>query len=291
MKRPLSLMVILLMTLSLFAETPKEDKLWKLGGENGLRFSQVSLSNWAAGGNSSLAANGFLHFFANYKKNNLIWENKFQFAYGIIKQSDTKLRKSDDNLYYASTLGLKAGRKWYCTGSFSFKSQFAKGYKYPNDSVHVSKFMAPGYILLAIGMDYKPNESFALSLSPVSSKITVVNDPALSAKGAYGVEAGKKARYEFVGMLKLNWKQEIMKNISFKTNLQLLSNYLENPEYIDVNWEVFINMKINKYLSTNIATNLIYDNDILIKDKSGIAAPRVQFKEVFGIGFSYKFGS
>jgi hypothetical protein len=275
---------------SVFGET-KDKKPWAFSGENGLRFSQISLSNWAAGGESSLAANGYLNFSANYKKKSFIWENKLRVAYGIIKQSNIPLRKSNDNLQYSTLIGLNIKKNWYFTGAFSFKSQFSNGYKYPNNSVPVSKFMAPAFIVLSIGMDYKPNNDFALSISPVSSKITVVNDKYLSDKGAYGVEKGKKCRFEFVGMIKLHFKKYIIKNVRLKTNLQLLSNYLENPDYIDVNWEVFLDMKINKNLSTTIATNLIYDNDILIKDKYGVAAPRVQFKEVFGIGLSYKFGN
>ena len=43
----------------------------------------------------------------------------------------------------------------------------------------------------------------------------------------------------------------------------------------------------NKFMSANIRTNLIYDDNIQIADKYGNKAPRVQFREVLSIGLSY----
>ena len=81
----------------------------------------------------------------------------------------------------------------------------------------------------------------------------------------------------------------------FQTKLGLLSNYLHNPQNIDVNWEVLLNMKLTKFLSAVISTNLIYDDDIKIgidDDGDGIIdreGPRTQFKKVIGVGLSYQF--
>lgn len=107
--------------------------------------------------------------------------------------------------------------------------------------------------------------------------------------GAFGVEPGRKSRFEFVGSVKLFFKTDLMKNVSLRKNLVMLTNYLDEPQNIDVNWEVYLNMRINQYLSANISTHLIYDDDVMIKNKEGIEGARVQFKEIFGIGFSYKF--
>jgi hypothetical protein len=75
----------------------------------------------------------------------------------------------------------------------------------------------------------------------------------------------------------------------------LFSDYLENPQNIDASWEVLISMKVNKYISTTLSTHLLYDDDIDIAvdtNNDGITdrfVPRTQFKEVLGVGFSYKF--
>ena len=58
----------------------KKDSAWTKGGDVSLVFSQVSLSNWSAGGENSLATNAFFNYFANYKKDSWIWDNKFEFA-------------------------------------------------------------------------------------------------------------------------------------------------------------------------------------------------------------------
>ncbi|MBP7850318.1 MAG: DUF3078 domain-containing protein [Lentimicrobiaceae bacterium] len=262
---------------------------WATGGNFGLNFTQVSLSNWAAGGENSLATNTFVNLFANYKKGKGAWDNTLNLAYGLLKQGETEVRKSDDKIDFASKYGYSAGKKWYYSGLVSFKSQFTEGFKYPNDSVAISRFLAPGYILLSAGMDYKPSDNFSVYLSPLTGKITLVTDDVLSAQGAYGVEPGDKSRSEFGGYFKMMLKHALMENIDLATKLDLFSNYMDNPQNVDVNWEVMVVMKVNKYISANLSTHLIYDDDIMIKQDDGSAGPRTQFKEVFGVGLTYKF--
>ena len=85
-----------------------------------------------------------------------------------------------------------------------------------------------------------------------------------------------------------------MHNVGFLTKLDLFSNYMHNPQNVDVNWEILLSMKVNKYISATIATQLVYDDDINISvyNKNNIleaVGPRTQFKEVINVGFSYKF--
>ena len=86
-----------------------------------------------------------------------------------------------------------------------------------------------------------------------------------------------------------------MENITILTKLDLFSNYMDNPQNIDVGWETLLTMKVNKYISATLTTHLIYDDDIDIAvdtDNDGITdetGPRTQFKEVLGIGFTYNF--
>jgi len=293
----------------LFAQEKADTtKIWSTGGVLSTTFSQVSLTNWSEGGQNSISGNALVNLFANYKKDRSAWDNTLDLAYGMAKQGEEGVIKSDDKIDFASKYGYKASKKWYYTAMISFKSQFADGYDYPNDSVVISRLMAPGYIIGSIGMDYKPNDNFTVFVSPVTGKITIVNDETLADAGAFGVEPaeidtatgnitthGKKMRTEFGGYLKVMFKKKIMKNVDIQTKLDLFSNYMENPQNIDVNWEVLISMKINKYLSANIMTHLKYDDDVDIAvDEDGDGepekfGPRTQFKEVFGVGFSYKF--
>jgi hypothetical protein len=281
---------------------------WKTGGVISLNLTQVSLTNWSSGGENSVSVNGILSLSANYKKGNSTWDNSLDLGYGFLKSGNSTSKKTDDKIDFTSKYGRKASTHWYYAGLINFKSQMTVGYNYPNDSTEISNFLAPAYILGAIGMDYKPSKIFTLFISPITTKITIVNDQSLADAGAYGVEAaivdtlgkvitkGKTIRSEYGGYLRAILKKDIMKNVNLNTKLELFSNYSEGePENIDVNWEVLIAMKVNKFISATISTQLIYDDDINVSidnNNDGIideVGPRVQFKEVLGIGLTVKF--
>ena len=101
---------------------------------------------------------------------------------------------------------------------------------------------------------------------------------------------GKRVRHEFGFSLKFMYKVTIVKNVDWQTNLELYSNYLEEPQNVDVYWDNYFTFTINSWLSANLTTSLIYDHDINITDKDGNTGPRTQFKQTFGLGLAYKFG-
>lgn len=281
---------LLLFPLISFAQgEAQKDTLWTSSGTTTLNFSQVSFSNWAAGGKSSMSGVFMVNLAANYKKDKLSWDNAFDFRYGFIKEEDFDLRKSDDKIDINSKLGITAKGNWNYAGLLNFKSQFAAGYNYPDTDEAISKFMAPGYLTLGLGMDYK-TDHFSALLAPVSGKFTFVTDDELSAAGAFGVDPGSKTRSELGATVKLTYKAEIMKNVTFDTKLDLFSNYLKNPQNIDVDWTGKINMKVNDYLSANLVVQMIYDDDVDIEDAdTGVSGPKLQLMEMFGVGLTFKF--
>lgn len=294
------------------SEQSDTTKGWKRGGVIVLNFAQSSFTNWAPGGQNSITGNGLLSLFANYKKGNKTWDNNLDMGYGAQLQgkklSKGQLIKTDDKIELNSKFGRKASKDWYFAGLLNIKTQMTPGYNYPNDTDKISDLLAPGYLLVAVGMDYKPNANFNVFVAPLTEKLTIVNNQKLADAGAFGVDAatydavtgnkltdGKTTRVELGGYLRTMYKVELMKNVTFQTKLDLFSNYLNNPGNIDVNWENLISMKVNKYISATINTQLVYDNDIAIaidNNNDGVidqVGPRVQFKEIFGLGFSYKF--
>jgi hypothetical protein len=293
--RFISLWVILLfVSNTLMAQEVKDTvKFWKTSGMGSLTFSQVSFENWASGGENSYTLNGIFSFQANYKKERVSWENSFDLGYGLVKQSGLGVRKSDDRLEVMSKYGYKTNSNWYYSGSFNFKTQFDKGYKYneaEGTKRQISDLMAPAYVMLSLGMDYKPGDAFSLMLSPLSGKTTIVLDDSLSARGAFGVKEEKHLRNEFGGFIKVSYNRDVWDNVTLNTKLDLFTNYLKEPQNIDVSWEVLISMKVNEYLSANLNTQFIYDDNINYVDRDGrVMGPRIQFKEVFGAGLSYKF--
>jgi len=289
-------LALTMIPLALFSEEKADStKSWNFGGLASLNFSQVSLTNWAAGGRSSTSGVAIFNVFGNYKKDNLSWENSLDMGYGLLKEQDNETVKSNDKLDFNSKFGIKETEKLYYSTLFNFKTQFAPGYTYPNTTDAISRFLAPAYMTLSVGMDYKPNKILSFFVSPLTGKMTIVSDNNLSDQGAYGVDPGKTVRMEVGSFVKMELKTEIMKNVSINTKVDLFSNYLDNPENIDINWDLLINMKINDYLSANLITNLIYDDDIKIafdENNDGVSessGPRVQFKEMFGLGLSLKF--
>jgi hypothetical protein len=293
MKRRVLIFIILMIPayVGLAQDNPAPE--WKKGGVGNITFSQVSLTNWAAGGENSVAGNLLVSMFANYKHSKFTWDNTLDFGYGLVKQNDRSARKSDDRLEFSSKYGHHAVKHWYYSGMLNFKTQVTTGYKYNEDplipDLKISDLMSPAYMTIALGMDYKPNDMFTLLISPATGKSTFVLDDTLSDAGAFGVEAGKSVRHEFGGFIKAALKTQIVENVTLQSKLDLFSNYFNNPQNIDVNWEVLLAMKINKYLTANLTTQMIYDDDVDILDKDGKTGPRLQFKEVFGVGLSVKF--
>ena len=283
-------------------------KHWSLGGVVSINGQQVSLTNWSAGGSNSISFGGIISVYARYKKGKSTWDNNVDLGYGVIKQGFNKnWWKTDDKIQITSKYGYQIAKSTYLTALADFKTQFTNGYNYPNDSVYISKFMAPGYGIAALGIDYKPNDKFSVFLSPVTGKFTVVNDDSLARNGAYGVQkeirdpndGGKITQYykthreEFGAYLKAQYQTKIMDNVTFQTMLELFSNYLHNPQNIDVNWTTLTTFKVNKFISATLSTQLIYDDDIKLLrtagDKKNTVGPDVQFKQVLGVGFTYKF--
>lgn len=292
-----AVVVLLLFSLYIRAEeVPDSVKGWKTGGVLSLTGSQVSFTNWAAGGENSISVNSFINLYANYKRNKMTWDNTLDLGYGLMRQGtaeDVLYYKTDDKIDFSSKYGRYAFEHWYYTGLVSFKSQFAEGFKKATDTVRISNFLAPGYINLSIGMDYKPNDNFTLFLSPLSGKITFVTDTMLSNAGAYGVTPGETVRYEFGGFLKAQFKAKLADNIAYTSRLELFSNYIEKPQNVDVNWENIVNFKINKFFSANIHITMLYDDDtkINIYDDNGNLigkGSRLQVKQLFGLGITYK---
>ncbi len=286
------LIAILIAVTAIAQDTEAPASNWKRGGDFTLNFSQVSFSNWAAGGKNSVSGVSLFNYSANFARERLNWDNSLNLGYGLLKEGSNELIKSEDKMDFSSKLGYKMSEegKWLYSGLFNFRSQFANGYKYPDTNNKISGLFAPAYITLAIGADFKPSDRFSLFLSPLGSKLTIVTDDDLSAAGAFGVEPGEKFRAEMGGSLKSELKFPVVENVDVQTVLGLFSNYLKNPQNIDVNWDFRVNMKINKFLSANIVTNMIYDHDILIPvDDAGNKGRRVQWKQLFGAGLSFKF--
>jgi hypothetical protein len=266
-------------------------KTWRKGGLFNINFGQTSLTNWAAGGDQlALNFNGFLNLFAYYKKDKHAWDNSLDLAIGYVKTTSLGTRKADDRIDLLSKYGYEIFNKVYLSGLFNLRTQFTNGFNYPeaDSAVKVSTFFAPAYVLLAVGLDWKPNDDFSLFVSPATSRWVIVLDDSLSAQGAYGVEPGENARYEIGAYVSVNYKKELIKNLVYKGKLDLFSNYRNKPKNVDLFMTNLLSMNFFKGLSASIGLDMIYDDDVRIFGPES-NSPRMQLRQYVGIGYAAKF--
>ena len=55
---------------------------------------------------------------------------------------------------------------------------------------------------------------------------------------------------------------------------------------VDFDWEMKLQLIVNKYVKAKIATHIIYDDDV--KDKE-TGTPKIQLKQLLGVGVTYSF--
>tara|TARA_R110001583_G_scaffold195462_1_gene373945 strand:+ start:3687 stop:4640 length:954 start_codon:yes stop_codon:yes gene_type:complete len=275
-----------------------------------LIFTQNSFINWSAGGNNSISGILKIHAIKNYKHKHLIWSNELKANYGLNKEEKRELRKTEDLVELNSTFGYKKNieSNWYYSAKFNFKTQFTSGYKYPNNEKPISKFFAPAYLFVGVGTEYFLKEQkFKLYLSPLTNKTTFVFNQSLANEGSFGVNPaiydelgvlkskGKLTKMEFGSLITGEWEAIVMTNIKMENTLILYSDYLNNYGNIDVNWEVNFDLTINEHVTANVGAQLIFDDDVKHKEDINndgtldILGPKIQLKQLLGVGFSYNF--
>ena len=301
---------------------PEDSIKWEKGTLINLGFNRVGLYNWSAGGQNSMSIQSFINSFLKYKDKKTTWDNQLTISFGILKSgysNDIPWLKNDDRIELTSKFGKKTPSKWDYSALFNFRTQFTYGYNSAeelNEKNYFSSFLSPAFPLLAVGLNYSGNENLSCFVSPATFKSTIVLDDSLSNIGVFGVDPGHNIRIEAGGYMNLTYTQNNLfqiKDLNFKTNLTLFSNYIENPLNIDVTWETLSSIKLRKLISLTFSTYLIYDDDIklarynkdgsavylldnngdpFIDDEGNLIQKKgaiTQFKEVFSLGLMFKF--
>lgn len=266
-------------------------KKWKAGAIFRVNAGQSSLSNWSGGGDDfSVSINGTANVYACHKKKKFTWDNVLDIGYGFIQSSSLGARKNDDRIDYISKYNYTVNAKTRVGTLVNFRSQMMPGYTYNEKTgarQTVSNFLAPAFALASIGIDHRPDKSLSLFLSPVSSRWVIVLNDTLSARGAFGVDSGHHSINELGAFATINYQKDITKNLSYKTRLDMFSNYRKNPLNVDVYMTNLVSVKVFKMLSFSWNVDLIYDDDTRIfgPEKN---APALQFKSIIGAGLQVK---
>ena len=282
MKKMTFSLVFFFALISMHAQETATDttKFWTKKGNISLLFNQSAYNKqWLGGGTSNVAGNFGLNYDFNYKKDDIVWDNKFILAYGLTKiKGGDKPAKTDDRLELNSLWGKKAKGQWYYSMFFNFKTQMDTGLD-KNDE-KISHFFSPAYFQLGPGMLWKKSNNLSVNFSPATSKLIIVHPHLTKFRSSFGVLQGDSSRFEFGSSISGYYKFNIMTNVSVENRLNLYSNYLDNPQNVDVDYQMNVIMKINKYLSANVAVQAIYDDN---------SVQAVQVRELFGLGVNYGF--
>lgn len=282
---------------------------WKKTNKIGLDISQIAFVNWNPGGNNSISGLAKGKFIREYSHKNINWKNELITKYGLNKQDGQELRKTDDQLQINSTFGYRNDTisNWYYSSKASFNTQFYSGYNYPNIDQAISRFMAPAYFFLGVGAQYERKDlKFNLYLSPLTQKTTLVLSQELADQGSFGVDEavydeitgsrikkGKKSRTELGILVSGQWEKEVYKNMVLENRINFYTDYLNNFGNIDIDWELELEMTVNEYVKANLGTRLVYDDDVKateeINGETVMVGPKIQLKQILGIGMSYTF--
>ncbi len=283
---------------------------WKEVNKVGLNLTEVAFVNWNSGGNNSFSALMHGFFGRRYKKQLLNWNSTLSIKYGLNAQEGREMRKTEDALEINSNFGYRRDSisNWYYSAKLSFNTQLTYGYRYPNTDQPISKFMAPGYAFVGVGTEYSsPTEDLTIYVSPVTEKSTFVLDQRLANEGMFGVtaavrdeegniiEEGQRIRTEFGFLVSSDFSKKIFDNIGVNNKLRLYSDYLNKFGNIDVDWELNLDMQVNEYVKANVGSHLKYDDDVKFKKdldgdgKLDTGGPRIQWKQLLGVGLVYEF--
>jgi hypothetical protein len=274
---------------------------WKERLEASFILSQAALSNWVKGGENSLSTSMDITEYANYENKaiNLASYNFARIKLGFLT-SGSDVRKNLDLIETNSKLNHKAFGKFDFSGILLFKTQLFKGYNYPNDSIPISKIFNPAVLTIGFGLDYKPNKHTSINFSPFSYKGTFMTDTLNYDQTLYGIPKDKKSLHEPGVSLMVSHEYKPTKTIQIVNRLQLFTNYVHNPQNIDVDWEMIATTSLNWFTDVRLNTHLIYDDDtksqvfehgspVLNPDGTPKKSARAQFKEMLGLSVVFRF--
>lgn len=276
---------------------------WKYRSEAAFALNQASLTNWVKGGESSISTSLDITGFADYDNKTLKMTSKnfARLKYGLIWTDENGIRKNLDLLETNSKLNHKAFGKFDFSAIMLFKTQVARGFTYPTDTTRtlVSKFMNPAVFTVGLGLDYKPNKFTSINFSPLSYKGTFVLDTTgIKGKDAidpskYGVPKGRRAKNEPGASFMITHEYKPVKTLAITNRLQLFTNYIENPQNIDIDWEMILTANLNWFTDVRLNTHLIFDDDtkslVDPDNKNSKKTARIQFKELLGFSFVFRF--
>ncbi|WP_298766983.1 DUF3078 domain-containing protein [uncultured Polaribacter sp.] len=280
--KKLLLLLLLFFSLFSFSQKKKKDTVpqpkWKIHGRFAFVFNQSSFTNWASGGQNTVAGNINVNYDFNYKKKNVNWDSRLLTGYGLSYITNEGYRKTDDRFELNTLFGFRTGKYWFFSFIGNFRTQYTDGFNYKTEpNTLVSEFLSPAYLTFGPGMLWKKSDDFNFNIAPATARYTLVSD---AFSGRFGVENGKNTAFSLGFNLSGYFKFTMAKNIEMENILTLYTDYLSNIGNIDVDYLTNIRFKVNKHIKMLMTFHLIMDDD---------ASSKLQFRQLFGLGLNYSF--
>ena len=273
---------LILLTSLVYSQEQQQDTIpapkWKIHGRVAFIFNQSSFSNWASGGENTVAGNININYDFNYKQGNINWDSRIISGYGLSYLGAQGYRKTNDRLEVNSLLGVKTGNYWFLSFIGNFRTQYANGFDYSKiPKAVVSGFFSPAYLTFGPGMLWKKSDNLSINIAPATARYTFVSN---SFSGKFGVAEGKNAAFSLGFNLSSYYKLQLMENIEMENIITLYSDYLANVRNVDLDYQTNIRFKVNKNIKMHITFHTIIDDN---------ASSRIQFRQLFGLGVNYSF--
>lgn len=262
--------------------------LWSYSGKASLLFNQTAFSQWASGGVNNISLGFSVDYEVHYRENGWSWDTKSSGSYGLSYiQGDKFLKKTNDRLEINSLLGKEFSDTWSYSTILNFKSQIAHGYRFGTNEEGEetrslrTQFFSPAYLQFGVGLYWKKSTDLWLNIAPFTQRITFVSrqftQDLAEDKAYFGVSKGNSHLFELGASISGFYKFEVLENIFIENRLALYTDYLGKPKNIDLDYSLTATMKVNKYISTQLEVQLVYDDN---------AVQNLQSREVFGVGLS-----
>ena len=266
-------------------------RYWKTFGNFQGKYTQSYYSdNWYKGGESNHSILGQINMEANYAKKQTTLDNKLELKLGYYTteiNGENTFRTNEDLIRFTSKYGLKAFENWYYSAQFQGYTQFMPVFDTKVTTKLKSKFFAPAYGNVSVGMDYKPkfkNKNITLSvlLSPLSYNCRYVSVDSIASN--FGIDKGKNFKYTIGSRFEGNLKWKFLDDFTWTSKAQFYTSY----ESTELNFENTIDYKLSKYLSLQFFCHWRFDDSVKRKkDKDGNLMGYGQFKEFLTLNFNY----
>jgi len=276
-------MKILLLSLYIFSQDTIISPTWNNNISLGIDFAQLFQLNPRQGaGQNKIALGGAINATNTYNSNGFTWDNTliaqfsvqrigsgvisnlnrnripFQKAIDEIRLNSKAGWKTSENspYYFAFNLGLLTQLTPTYKGTTSFPGNFLSNIS-DQPQTPLSKFFSPAFITLSAGVDFKTDDYPSVFYSPITGKIIIVSNDSIAANNIQG---------QFGSLLRVQYSKKFYEEkIILNSTIVLFSNYLNNPQNLDLDWTNEIGFAISEGMKISMLINAFYDDDVLVQ--------------------------